>query len=407
MKSKFSNQIKLVGLGLGLLVLTSVAAGCTQADATLSVEPEKPVTVAKITQMEIGDTFIAIGKIVPKSSFEVATATGGKVTEILVKEGQVVDKGQVLYKLDKAAIETSRDQALRGLRSSIVALEDQIADTKKQQKSIATEIQELNKDALEVTGPSQEAIDMAVGQIDKAIDQLEKTQDQLDKALKTLNRQLADAKANLESQVKSFDTTLSDRVLKSPATGIVSGLNFKVGELVGPQDVLRIVSAEDYVVETWVTASQLRKLQEAQQAGNLESMLYLEGNYEQMMKGSLNRVEVVQNAQSGLYLVQLAMLPALEGQPSPTLYAGEFVEIQFETDRRSVSTLPLSAIKRLGSDAFAFTVVDGRAKRIPVALGKIVGEAVEILSGLEAYPQDTSWIVKGVDDLQDGVKVTQ
>lgn len=407
MKSKFSNQIKLVGLGLGLLLLTSVAAGCTQADATLSVEPEKPVTVAKITQMEIGDTFIAIGKIVPKSSFEVATATGGKVTEILVKEGQVVDKGQVLYKLDKAAIETSRDQALRGLRSSIVALEDQIADTKKQQKSIATEIQELNKDALEVTGPSQEAIDMAVGQIDKAIDQLEKTQDQLDKALKTLNRQLADAKANLESQVKSFDTTLSDRVLKSPAAGIVSGLNFKVGELVGPQDVLRIVSAEDYVVETWVTASQLRKLQEAQQAGNLESMLYLEGNYEQMMKGSLNRVEVVQNAQSGLYLVQLAMLPALEGQPSPTLYAGEFVEIQFETDRRSVSTLPLSAIKRLGSDAFAFTVVDGRAKRIPVALGKIVGEAVEILSGLEAYPQDTSWIVKGVDDLQDGVKVTQ
>lgn len=429
-RAALSLGLKRAALSLGLILVAGIAIGCTQADATETGAAARPVAVAEVSQAKVKDNMIAIGKVVPFSSLEVGIATGGKVVDILVKEGQAVEKGQVLYKLDQSAVVTSRDQALRGIRSGIAALEDQIADTKAQladtQEQMAdakSQIVDLEAQLAEmekaegtdkqgslgqqVTAPAKQQLEATLAQVQKAPEQLEKAQAQLEKALRALNRQLADAKANLSSQTKTFDNTLSNFVVKSPAKGVVTGLNFKVGELVGPQDILRIVSAEDYLVETAVTASQLRRIQEAQDKGSLSATLYLEGDVNQALPAELLRIDIVQNPQSGLYNLQLGMDTQGLGEMAAkyNIYAGEYVEVRLETDSRTVQTLPLSAIKRLGSDAFAFYIEEGQAKRISLTLGKVVGDAVEILAGLESYPQATQWIVKGVDDLQDGVSV--
>ena len=240
MKSKFSS---LAVLTIALTAL--VAVGCSAADVedpSKDTRPLKPVSVITLGELEIADRFVAIGKVIPDSIVEVATAMGGKVTALYVQEGQSVTKGQVLYELDQATIKNNKVQTERSLKSAIATIQDQITSTEKQAQKLKDQIADLKhqKKALEEQPlPNQAA---SLSQIKSQISQLESTQDTLKTTINTLVRQLGDAKANLNTQITNLEASISDRIFKSPTDGVVTGVNFKVGELVGPQNVLRIIS---------------------------------------------------------------------------------------------------------------------------------------------------------------------
>ncbi|PRX37681.1 HlyD family secretion protein [Meinhardsimonia xiamenensis] len=72
-----------------------------------------------------------------------------------------------------------------------------------------------------------------------------------------------------------------------------------------------------------------------------------------------------------------------------------------EWEAEDVVQLPLSAVFREGGEWFAFTVREGRARRVRVELGRRNGEVAELLSGLSAgdvvivHPSDR--VVEGVE----------
>lgn len=405
MTSKFYNLEGQIRKGLKWGILLSVmilvaasALGCTQADATDPAQTRaKPVTVTNISTQEVSEMFVAIGTVVPEATYEVATASGGKVVALSVEEGQEVSKGDLLYTLDQTSLMTNREQTERSLSSSIASLTDQVASTSDQLADIQADLLDTNE---KLAGLEDNiATESVKKQLETTKEQLESSEDQLTVTLRSLKRQLSDARANYKTQLETIDTALEERLVVSPADGIVTGVNFKVGEILGPQDVLRIIADNSFAVEAPLTASQLREIAKAKSNNTLTINVLLEGDPSRQVPAELERTDVIQNPTNGLYHVRLAI-------SAEDLYDGEYVEIHFTTEKRMANTLPLAAIKRLGSDAFAFAVEEGTAKRVALELGEIVGESVEILSGLEAYPQTSQWIVKGVDDLQDGAKIS-
>lgn len=86
MKQKF--LIALVVLSFGLLV-----AACGSSSASGTATPEAIPTVIA------DDTIIAEGRVEPVHYAEVAFSTGGVVSEVLVKDGEIVKKGDTLIRV--------------------------------------------------------------------------------------------------------------------------------------------------------------------------------------------------------------------------------------------------------------------------------------------------------------------
>lgn len=82
--------IALVGLGL---------AGCDQIQAPAAGPTQTPV-VPVVTS---GGAVVVEGNIVPRDFTRIYTRSGGKVLEVLVKEGDVVEEGALLVRMDGAA----------------------------------------------------------------------------------------------------------------------------------------------------------------------------------------------------------------------------------------------------------------------------------------------------------------
>jgi len=91
MKQKF--LIALVLLILGLLVS---ACGSSETAATATPEASIPLVVAD-------DTIIAEGRVEPVQYAEIAFSTSGVISEVLVKDGQTVKKGDTLIRLGDAS----------------------------------------------------------------------------------------------------------------------------------------------------------------------------------------------------------------------------------------------------------------------------------------------------------------
>ncbi len=87
----------------------------------------------------------------------------------------------------------------------------------------------------------------------------------------------------------------------------------------------------------------------------------------------------------------------------PSLGHGYAVYLRIvEWEAEDVLQLPLSAVFREGGEWFAFTVREGRARRVRVELGRRNGEVAELLSGLSA---GDVVIVHPSDRVADGVKI--
>ncbi len=114
----------LPGLGIGLLVA---------AVLTASLWPQRgevPVEVARVQRENLVSTVRATGEILPASYTNVLGQGYGRITRILVHEGEFVDTGQVLLELDsvQAAATVHADQAaLASAQAGLVAAQAAVA----------------------------------------------------------------------------------------------------------------------------------------------------------------------------------------------------------------------------------------------------------------------------------------
>ena len=122
----------IAAIGIGALVVLQ-RQGLVSVPVLANVgggrQPEEPTFEAiDLSRGSIASTVSATGNIEPEAEVSLSFDSTGKVTQVLVTEGQAVRSGQLLAQLDIEAFQLARDEALVGQKIAQAKLNKLIAE---------------------------------------------------------------------------------------------------------------------------------------------------------------------------------------------------------------------------------------------------------------------------------------
>jgi HlyD family secretion protein len=101
-------KLKPILIAVGIIIALLVVAKLT---GLIGGKKAEKVTVEKAAERKVIETVTASGKIQPETEVKLSSEVSGEVTELLVKEGDVVKKGQLLCKVRPDVLKSGYDRA--------------------------------------------------------------------------------------------------------------------------------------------------------------------------------------------------------------------------------------------------------------------------------------------------------
>ncbi len=168
------------------------------------------VSVEKVSTQDLSSTISASGEIKPKKSINISAQIPGRVVKIAVVEGQVVQEGDFLLKLEATQYEANaeRDQAfIRSLNAELIKAKAQL---KRDEGNFNRQKNLWDKQLI-----SREELESAQAQFDIARATHE-----------AITYQIRQAQASLKSTLDNIEKT----TYYSPISGIIASLQVEEGE---------------------------------------------------------------------------------------------------------------------------------------------------------------------------------
>jgi HlyD family secretion protein len=223
----------------------AVALGNGPADANEKIDK----LIHKLLPKRLPDGFASANGRLESEQVEIATKLAGRIAEVLAKEGDDVDKGQVLVRMDVADIQAqlraAEAQARRAEQSKAVA-EAVIAQRESEQKLAAQQL-----------GRVEALIEKGFATAE-ALDQRRAAQNVAEAALIAAKASLSDAAAAIDAaraEVARVKTVLDDMELKAPRRGRIQYKLAQAGEVLGAGSrVLTLVDLTDVYMTVFVPA---------------------------------------------------------------------------------------------------------------------------------------------------------
>ncbi|RZK49143.1 MAG: efflux RND transporter periplasmic adaptor subunit [Pedobacter sp.] len=214
-------KLKHILIVIGVLIGAAVIAKMTGLIGGDSIEK---VTIDKVAEKKIVETVTASGKLQPETEVKLSSEVSGEVTELLVKEGDVVKKGQLLCKVRPDVLQSGYERAVASYnsqRASVASSQQQLAQA------------QANFDNAEATYERNVALYNK-----KVISAAEF--DAAKAAYLTSKATLASAKENVTAakfgleqsgaNVKEAGANLAKTTIYSPVDGVVSKLSIELGD---------------------------------------------------------------------------------------------------------------------------------------------------------------------------------
>lgn len=226
-----------VFVGTCLVTLLGLLTACTQSAGTSQEGGYKTMTVKKENRL-LTNSYSAVVK--GRQSVEIRPQVSGTITDICVKEGAKVQKGQVLFVIDQVPYQA--------------ALQTAVANVKSAEAAVAT---------ARLTSDSKEELfkEKVVSDFDR----------------QTARNSLLEAEASL-AQAKAAETNarndLSYTVVRSPVNGVAGMSSYRVGALVNSSittPLLTVSDDEEIYVYFSLTENQILSL--VRQYGSVEKAL--------------------------------------------------------------------------------------------------------------------------------------
>jgi HlyD family secretion protein len=219
----FKNRKKLIIILSVALVLVAIIVAFAMKGKE---QPANVVQTAKASKCKIVETVTATGKIQPVTQVKISADVAAKITQLNVKEGDWVEKGHLLVRLDSERFLAAVEQSEANFRSieanALLVKENEIRADKDYVRT---------KELFDRNLESKAALDQAYAAV-----QVEKAR------YKSALEQVDQAKA----AVKQSKEELSKTTIYAPMAGTISKLNKEVGEIaLGSQfqeDVIMIIS---------------------------------------------------------------------------------------------------------------------------------------------------------------------
>jgi membrane fusion protein, multidrug efflux system len=380
----------LVGLAVALAA-TVAASGCSGSTAAADAPAAggggragrggrggaggvQPVVTAKVGKKDVPIDIAAVGNVEAYTTISLRSQVTGQIEEAYIHEGDIVKKGELLFKIDPRPLEASlqqsqanetRDQAL------LAQAEAQLA-----RDAATAEFQQLSSE--------RQANLVASGIVSK--DAGEQSRAQADATLATVNADkaaIASAKAQLavqQSITENAKVQLSYTSIRSPIDGRTGNNTVKVGNLATVnQELITIAQLEPVYVTFTVPAVHLPTIKQHLGADRLPVVATPQDEDKQSAEGQLTFVDnVVDSATDTI------KLKATFTNTDRRLWPGQFARVSLRLTTLSGATVVPSQAVQTGQDGqFVFVVQpDSTVAQRPVTVAQRVADDVVIAKGV-------------------------
>ena len=343
MKKKTMNAVYL----WQILLMAVCLVACSQKKEQKSTAPLKVKTESAADQpQEAGTAYV--GTVEEATSVAVSFTNMGTVKQICVSEGQRVRKGQLIAEMDKTQ--------------------------------------------------AQNTLAMAEASHKQATDVLERMR-QLHE-----NKSLADMKwVEVQSKVEQAEASLSaakkmleDCEIHAPMDGIVGKKWVSAGETALPsQPILTILDIKALKVKVSIPEKEISSIKH-----DTPSLISIEAIGDKTLEGGQIEKGVVADALTHTYDIRIA-LPNPDGEILPGMVA----KVYLHCDSIQGMYLPVRSIQQSADGKhFVWVVEGGKAHRKDIAMGKTMGDRIQVLSGLT---KDDRVITNGYQKVSEGTEVEE
>jgi HlyD family secretion protein len=200
------------GMWIAMLAVVLVVAAFAIVVIVKRSAPPITVQTTKVSRHSITNLVVANGQIQSVVEVTISPEVSGEIVALPVKEGQPVNKGDLLVKINPDVYIAATNQADASYRSALAAKTSAAANLEKAQADYQRNLQLFNSKLLSESDfiGFKAARDVAQAQLDSADDQVNV------------------AKASVDSAEEELDRT----TIVSPLTGTITRLNSEVGERV-------------------------------------------------------------------------------------------------------------------------------------------------------------------------------
>lgn len=291
------------------------------------------------------------GTVEPADQVYVIPKGSGEVLEVYVNQGDVVQKGQKLFRIDNKQLDAARIT----LNTTQVSVND--AQTSLNRMKALYESGDI----------SSQAYEQAVSA-------------------------LSMAKLQYDSAKLNYDTQNENTVITAPIAGVLEQFSVDVHDMSSAGSVAGVISGAGGKTLTFNVSERVMK---GLQVGDPVTVEKNGSEY----NGAITEIGSMVDAQTGLFKVKASL-----GE-SDGLASGTMVKVYVTAEKaENVMVLPADCVNYSNGDAYVYTydAATSTAKKTPVEDGLIDSDKIQIVSGL-SYDDEviTSWS----KELYDGAAV--
>jgi len=367
----------LLGIGVGLVVVAGAGwyisqGGTSSPKASAGRSPPGagvPVGVASAAKGEIPVVLRALGTVTPLATVNVKTQITGQLTEVHLKEGQLVKQGDLLAVVDPRPYDVALQQAVGQMQRDEALLKNAQTDLERYKKLVAQD--SLARQQLD----TQQAL---VRQYEAAL---------------VINQALVDA--------AKLNVTYTKIV--APLTGRIGLRMVDKGNYVTMGDatsICVIIQIQPISVIFTIPEDSLPAVRERLRAGaSLEVRALDRAQKVELGVGKLDTTDNLIDVTTGT-----VKLRALFDNKDESLFPNQFVNVRLLVDTvKDATIVPVAAIQRGQPGIFVYLVkADDTVEIRVVELGVTDGERVAVTKGLQVGDQV---VIDGTDRLREGAKI--
>ncbi len=339
---------KLTVSALTLALLCGLSACSKPSASAAAPEAELPLQLVsqdllQLTQTQLGLGPIISGSLQPVTKAALNAEVSGIVMQVLKDNGDVVQQGDVLAKLDPTIYRDKLLSAQEAVRSAEVTL----AQANRQ----LTRMQSLSKQSL----VTQEGLESAENKANQSLSDL------------------ASAKARLVEARQQLDKT----EVRAPFSGVVAQRYASAGDTaqVG-KSLMLLIDPASIRFEGFIAADRVGQVKVGQAVS-----FKVNGYQGKFFTGSVERINPLANENTR----QVQILVQMDKTDEP-LVAGLYAEGHIEAENRQALMVPQSALVKEGDHAYLWQLQDNVLNKVAVELGEPDERwgTQQILSGIKA-----------------------
>jgi multidrug efflux system membrane fusion protein len=358
--SQLKSLMRLPSAGLFAILwfgLILTFSGCSSQHETVSAAPETVSNISVISAQvaSIPDVVEAVGTLRAAETSQLAAQMIGNIVEIRVREGDRVQRGQVLAVLDEAQPRAALDHATA-------------ADLAAQQAIAASDSDfTLAESTLKRYQTLYDKKSVSPQEFDEV-----KARYQAAQARRDIARA---GQAQAKAALQQARTALGYTHILAPFDGLVTEKKVDVGTLASPgMPLFTVEDLRRYRLEATVNETDLRYVRQGQQV-----QVVIDALGDKELKG--RAVEIVPAADSA----SRSFLVKVELPSDPALRSGLFGRAQFARGERSALLIPRTAVVERGQLQGIYVLDQNRIAGLRyITLGKPSAAQIEVLAGLQS-----------------------